>query len=274
MKGSVLELGGKDPMIVLRDADLEKAANAAAYYSMQNGGQTCISVERVYVEEPVHDEFVSLVTEKVGKLRQGVPTKPGNVDVGAVTFGPQIEIVDSHVKDAVEKGAKVAVGGKRGAGPGRFFQPTVLTGVDHSMDIMREETFGPTLPIMKVRDTEEAIALANDSRYGLDSSVWTKDIAKGEAVARRINAGGTCVNDHAINYGAQEIPFGGIGESGMGVRHSAAGIQKYCKTHSIVVTRFAMKREAHFFPYSRRGTKALERLIVVLYGRGPRRRKT
>ena len=173
------------------------------------------------------------------------------VDVGAVTFENQAEIIEDHVKDAVDKGAKVLTGGKRREGQGRFWEPTVLVDVDHSMKIMTEETFGPTLPIMKVRDEEEAVEKANDSRYGLNSSVFTKDIEKGERIARRIEAGSTCVNDCITNYTAQELPFGGMKESGIGVRHSEAGIQKYCNPHSILITRFAGKREPYYFPYSK-----------------------
>ncbi|CAN5471150.1 aldehyde dehydrogenase family protein [soil metagenome] len=265
-----LELGGKDPMIVLRDADLEKAANAATYYSMQNGGQTCISVERVYVEEPVHDEFVKLVTEKVGKLRQGVPTKPGNVDVGAVTSAPQQEVIASHVKDAVEKGAKIAVGGRRRDRAGRFFEPTVLTGVDHSMECMTEETFGPTLPVMKVRDAEHAIALANDSIYGLQASVWTKDVSRGEQVAKRIEAGVSSVNDHQVNYLGLEIPMGGWKSSGLGTRHGRDGIRKYTRKQASVITRFGLKREIFMFPYSGWSSKLIGAVTKALYGRGKR----
>jgi acyl-CoA reductase-like NAD-dependent aldehyde dehydrogenase len=266
-----LELGGKDPMVVLRDADLERAANAAVYYAMSNSGQICMAVERVYVEEQVHDEFVNKVVEKTGKLRQGAPGAPGEVEVGAMTWPAQVDIVESHVNDAVEKGAEVRVGGRRREGQGDFFEPTVLTGVDHSMQIMREETFGPTLPIMKVGSEEEAIELANDSPYGLNSSVWTKDIDKGERLATRIEAGNTCVNDCVVNYAAQELPFGGIGESGLGVRHSAKGIQKYCNTQSILVTRIGQKKEPHMFPYSPRTSKFLEKAVVMMYGRKPRK---
>jgi acyl-CoA reductase-like NAD-dependent aldehyde dehydrogenase len=262
-----LELGGKDPMIVLRDADLERAANGAVYWGMANGGQICQAVERVYVEEPVYDEFVNKVVEKTRVLRQGVPGTPGEVEIGAVTFEPQIEVIEDHVQDAVEKGAKVLVGGKRGPGPGRFWEPTVVVDVNHDMKLMQDETFGPILPVMKVHDETEALRLANDSRYGLNSSVWTKDLAKGERLASQLQAGSTCVNDAVTNYGAQELPFGGVKESGIGVRHSSAGIRKYCNAHAILVTRFAMKRELYWFPFSKRTAKILERIIVLMYGR-------
>jgi acyl-CoA reductase-like NAD-dependent aldehyde dehydrogenase len=268
-----LELGGKDPMIVLRDADLERAANMALSGAMSNGGQVCTSVERVYVEEPVHDEFVRRVVEKARALRQGAPGDPGSVDVGAVTFPPQADVVDEHVRDAVAKGARVLVGGERGDGPGRFYQPTVLTEVDHSMKAMTEETFGPTLPIMKVRDEEEALRLANDTPYGLNSSVFTGDVARGEAMARRIEAGNTCVNDALVNFLAQEAPFGGMKSSGIGSRHSPQGIRKYANAQTILVTRFGPKRELYFYPYSKRTTRAIERGIALLYGRRRRRRK-
>ncbi|MBA3301040.1 MAG: aldehyde dehydrogenase family protein [Thermoleophilaceae bacterium] len=268
-----LELGGKDPMIVLEDADVERAANAAVYYGFLNSGQICQSVERVYVTEPVYENFVGKVVEKTQKLRQGEPGEPGSVDVGAMTFENQIDIVERHIEDAVEKGAQVRTGGKRKEGDGRFWEPTVLTGVDHSMECMTEETFGPTLPIMKVKDGEEALRLSNDSSYGLSSSVWTKDVAKGEAMARRMEAGNACVNDAIVSYLALEAPFGGSHESGIGARHGIKGIQKYCQTQTLLVTRFAPKREIHFFPYSRRVTKLIDRLNVLQFGRGPKRKK-
>jgi acyl-CoA reductase-like NAD-dependent aldehyde dehydrogenase len=265
-----LELGGKDPMIVLADADLERAANAATYYALQNGGQTCVSVERVYVEAPIYDRFVDAVTQRVMALRQGRPEGPGSVEVGAVTFPPQLDIISGHVDQAREAGARITTGGHVRDGAGRFYEPTVLADVDHSMTAMTEETFGPTIPIMKVADAEEAIRLANDSKYGLGASVWTKDTGRGEQIARRLESGYACVNDANVNYFAFELPMGGWKSSGLGVRHGAAGIRKYTRQQAILVTRLAMKRDVHFFPYSARTTKLLGRAVKLLYGRGKR----
>ena len=266
-----LELGGKDPMIVLADANLERAANGAAFWALQNAGQTCISVERVYVEEPIYEEFVSLVGEKVRALRQGVPGGPATVDVGAITSPPQMDIIDEHVQDAVKKGARIVTGGHRGSnGRGDFYEPTVLADVNHSMEAMNEETFGPTIPIMKVRDAEEAIRLANDSPYGLAGSVWTSDLERGEQIARRVQSGAVCVNDALINYAALELPMGGWKASGMGSRHGANGIRKYCAQQSILVRRFAPKKDLHMFPYKRSTTRLIGGLFKLLYGRGKR----
>ncbi len=269
---TAMELGGKDPMIVLRDANLERAANAAVHYSMQNGGQTCISVERVYVEEPVYEDFVGRVTEKMRALRQGVPGGPGQTDVGAMTSASQTDIVARQVDDAVKAGARAVVGGKRGGGPGDFYEPTLLLDVDHSMECMTEETFGPTLPIMKVASAEQAIELANDSPYGLQASVWTKDTARGEEIARRIESGVVCVNDAQVNYVALELPMGGWKESGVGSRHGAGGIRKYTKQQTLLVTRFAPgNKDIHMLPYdSPRKTRLLGRGFKLLWGRGKR----
>jgi acyl-CoA reductase-like NAD-dependent aldehyde dehydrogenase len=265
-----LELGGKDPMIVCADADVERAANAAAYYSMNNAGQVCISVERVYVEGAVYDEFVRRVADNVRALRQGPPRGVGSVDVGAVTFRPQLEIIDEHVRDAVQKGAKILVGGHPRAGTGRFYEPTVLVDVDHTMRCMREETFGPTIPIMKISDPEEGVRLANDSDYGLQASVWTRDVRRGEQLARKLHAGTVCVNDAQVNYTALNLPMGGWKASGLGTRHGANGIRKYTKIQSLLVTRRALKREPFMFPYRAKRTLMLRRMFRLLYGRGRR----
>jgi len=264
-----LELGGKDPMIVLADADLERAANSAVYSSMQNSGQTCISIERVYVEGPVYDDFVDRVARKVAALRQGAPDGPGSVDVGAITFAPQLDVISRHVEEARKAGARVLTGGHATDG-GRFYAPTVLADVDHSMSCMTEETFGPTVAIMRVQDAGEAVRWANDSPYGLAASVYGKDVARAEQVARQVEAGAVCVNDAQINYFALELPMGGWKASGMGSRHGAPGIRKYCRQQSLLITRIAPKREIYMFPYRARTTRLIGKSLKLLYGRGKR----
>ena len=221
-----LELGGKDPMIVLSDADIDRAANAAAWGGMFNSGQTCMSVERIYVEEPVYDEFVAKLTKEVGGLRQGPDEKGGDADVGAMTSPNQTAVVEDHVNDALASGARALTGGKKVEGAGQYFEPTVLVDVDHSMKVMRDETFGPVVGVMKVRDSEEALRLANDTRYGLCGSVFGSR-ERAESIARRVECGAINVNDVLINYFAMDVPMGGWKESGIGFRHGEYGIKKY-----------------------------------------------
>ncbi len=266
-----LELGGKDPMIVLADADLDRAANAAAWGGMFNSGQVCISVERIYVEEPIYDEFVTKLTAEVGKLRQGADGKSFGKDVGAMTSPNQIGIVEDHVNDAVSNGAKALTGGKRVPGPGDYFEPTVLVDVDHSMKVMRDETFGPVVGVMKVRDAEEAVRLANDSRYGLSGSVFGEK-ERAERVARRVECGAINVNDVLVNYFAMDVPMGGWKESGIGYRHGEPGIKKYCRSESLVITRFGGKREPTWYPYTRTRRGLVNRIAQAFNARGWRRR--
>ena len=264
-----LELGGKDPMLVLEDADLDRAAAGAAWGGLSNSGQICMSVERVYAEEPIYQAFVDRLVERVGKLRQGSDHKWA--DVGAMTTPQQLQIVKDHVSEAVEKGAKVLTGGREKPDEsGDYYEPTVLVDVDHTMKVMTEETFGPVLPVMKVRDEEEAIRLANDSRYGLSSSVWSKDKKRAERVARRIESGACNINDVLTNYMASDVPFGGWKESGVGYRHGPGGIRKYCRTESLVIERLSRKSEAFWFPYSKKKTRIFSRIARFLYGRGLR----
>ena len=266
-----LELGGKDPMIVLSDADVDRAANAAAWGGMVNSGQLCISVERIYVEEPVYDEFVAKLTEQVKGLRQGADGRKPEKDVGAMTSPNQTAIVEGQVDDALANGARALTGGKRVEGPGDYYEPTVLVDVDHSMKVMRDETFGPVVGVMKVRDSEEALRLANDTRYGLAASVFG-DKSRAEAVARRIEAGAVNVNDVIVNYIAVEVPMGGWKESGIGFRHGEHGIKKYTRPESLVISRFSGKREPTWYPYTKTRRGIVKRAAQAFNARDLKRR--
>jgi acyl-CoA reductase-like NAD-dependent aldehyde dehydrogenase len=266
-----LELGGKDPMIVLSDADIDRAANAATWGSMFNSGQVCLSVERIYVEEPVYDEFVAKLIREVGALRQGADGKTPEKEVGAMTSPNQRAVVEAHVEDALGKGAKALTGGSKLEGPGDYFEPTVLVDVDHSMTVMREETFGPVVGVMKVRDSEQALQLANDTRYGLAASVFGEK-ERAERVGRRIEAGAVNVNDVIVNYVLMDVPMGGWKESGIGFRHGEYGIKKYCRPESIVVSRFAGKREPTWYPYTKSRRGLVARIARMFNARDWRRR--
>src|SRR5215210_9073763 len=265
------ELGGKDPMIVLRSADLDKAVNAATWGSFANSGQVCISTERIYVEEPLYDEFVSRFAEEVRTLNQGMDGPEHGKDLGAMTFPPQTDTVESHVEEARSQGAKVLTGGERGDGPGDWYPPTVLTEVDHSMKVMREESFGPVVGVIKVRDAEEAVRLANDSRYGLSASVFGKT-REAEAVARRLQVGTANVNDVLVGFLASDVPMGGWKDSGIGFRHGEYGIKKFVRPESLVITRFGQKREALYFPYTKERRQQLRKISDFFAARDWRRR--
>ena len=266
-----LELGGKDPMIVLEDADLDRAANAAAWGGMMNSGQICMSVERIYVEEPAYDKFLNKLTTEVGRLRQGPDDAKSPKDVGAMTSPRQIEIVEEHVNDALASGARALTGGKRVDGPGDYFEPTVLVDVDHSMKVMRDETFGPVVGVMKVGDAEEAIRLANDTPYGLSGAVFGER-ERAEQVARRVECGAINVNDVLVNYFAMDVPMGGWKQSGIGFRHGEPGIKKYCRSESLVITRFGGKREPTWYPYTKGRRRMLTPISRFFNARDWRRR--
>ena len=268
-----LELGGKDPMIVLRDANVERAANAAAFGGLANTGQICMAIERVYVEEPVYEEFVAKLTERVSSLRQGVDDRSFKQDVGAMTFPQQLEIVADHVEDARAKGARIMTGGRRKDGPGDWYEPTVVADADHTMKVMVDETFGPVLGVMKVRDADEAVRLANDTRYGLSASVMSRDFERAERVARRLEVGATNIDDVLTNYFMQNLPMGGWKQSGVGIRHGAYGIKRFCRTESIVSPRFPQgKSDPLWFPYKPGRRRLIRSVSRFLTARGLRDR--
>jgi acyl-CoA reductase-like NAD-dependent aldehyde dehydrogenase len=262
-----LELGGKDPVIVLKDADLERAANACVWGALMNSGQVCTSVERVYVEEPVYQTFVDKIVQKVRALRQG----PSNeeVELGSMTSEEQFKKVSAQVSEAVARGAKALTGGR--ANPnfsGLYYEPTVLVDVNHDMTVIQEETFGPVLPVIKVRDADEALRLANDSRYGLDACIFTRDRQRARQLAENLFAGTVCINDGLVNYIIPDTPMGGVKDSGFSRRHGAEGIRKYCYQKSIVIDRFGLKSEFPWFPASAKKTMQIRRLVGLLWRSG------
>ncbi|HKW75472.1 MAG TPA: aldehyde dehydrogenase family protein [Terriglobales bacterium] len=222
----VLELGGKDPMIVLDDADVDVASSAAVWGAFMNAGQTCLSVERCYVHHSIYDRFLQACVEKTARLQQGPGAEP-NVDLGPMIHERQLRVVERHIQDALSRGARLLAGGKvlPQLGP-NFFAPTVLSDVTHEMAVMREETFGPVLPVCNFKTEDEAVALANDSEFGLAASVWTKDRGRGEALSRRINAGTVMVNDVIACFGISEAPHGGVKASGIGRTHGRFGLEE------------------------------------------------
>ncbi len=259
-----LELGGKDPMIVCDDADLDSAAAGALAGGFTNTGQYCCGTERVYVVESVADEFIAKVVDRAASLRQGAE---GEFDVGAIFWPSQLEIIESHMSDAVAKGARVHVGGRRNpAYEGCFYEPTVITEVDHGMRIMREETFGPILPIMKVKDQEEALALANDSSYGLSATVWSRDEYRAVKLARQIQSGGVCINDMTVTYGVPEAPFGGVKASGVGQVNGRDGLRGYCHALPIIIDRFGGKALRSYYPLSDEQDGKIQKTIKLVFG--------
>jgi acyl-CoA reductase-like NAD-dependent aldehyde dehydrogenase len=257
----LLELGGKDPMIVADDADLAKAAEACVYGALTNAGQACISVERVYVAGAVHDQFVDEVVKQVRALKVG----GDDGHLGAMTSPAQIAIVKDHLEDAIGKGAKVLTGGPD-AISGGYIQPTVLTGVDHRMKVMNDETFGPVIPIERVGSLDEAVRLANDSRYGLGSTVFAGKEAR--AVAAQLRAGMTSINSVMGFAGIPSLPFGGIGDSGFGRIHGDEGIREFTRVKSTAEQVMASPLNMMSFRQPRETPSRLRKMIRQLYGDG------
>jgi acyl-CoA reductase-like NAD-dependent aldehyde dehydrogenase len=292
----VLELGGKDPMIVLEDADVDVASSAAVWGAFMNAGQTCLSVERCYVQEKIYPKFLEKCVEKTAKLRIGsdsrvssagegtsTPTHaksahvgdPGacgpnpGVDVGPMIHERQLSIVQSHVEDAIARGARLLAGGKplTQLGP-NFFAPTILADVDHSMKIMREETFGPVLPVRSFKTEDEAVALANDSDYGLAACIFTNDRKRGEALARRVQAGTVMVNDVLTCFGISEAPHGGIKASGIGRTHGRFGLEEMVWPKYVDSDRMPRMKKLWWYGYGPTFSQQMTGFIELLFAKG------
>jgi acyl-CoA reductase-like NAD-dependent aldehyde dehydrogenase len=259
-----LELGGKDAMIICADANLNNAAGGAVAGCFINTGQYCCGTERVYVVESVADEFITNVVERTAKLRQATS---GDFDVGTLFTPEQLETVEQHVADAVAKGAKVLIGGRRNPHlKGLYYEPTVLVNVNNDMLVMTEETFGPVMPIVRVTDADEALRLANDSVFGLSSSVWTENIDKGLDLARRMSSGSTNINDMAVTFGVCEAPFGGVRHSGIGRSNGEYGLKGYCNVHPVIVDKTSGSITADMYPTSEQKAREMQETCRMIFG--------
>ncbi len=269
-----LELGGNDAMLVCEDANLERAVNGAIWAGLQNSGQSCGGVERIYVHKAVAEPFLQLLKQRVEHLRQG-PDLDYQVDVGAMCTQKQTQLVRQHIDDAVAKGAVIYAQAKVDPRYAQYnFVPaTVLTQVTHEMDVMREETFGPVLGVMVVEDMEEAVQLANDSHLGLTGSVWTNNTARGVELGRRIQAGVITINDHLLTHGMAETPWGGFKESGIGRSHGQLGFDEMTEPQVVVTEMLHFsKRNVFWQPYSPAVYQNLRGTINLFYSRDWRKR--
>jgi acyl-CoA reductase-like NAD-dependent aldehyde dehydrogenase len=263
----VLELGGKDPMLVLGDADVDVVSSAAVWGAFVNAGQACLSVERCYVQRNLYESFLKACAEKTKKLRVGDGMEPQS-DVGPMIRERQLRIVESHIEDAKARGARVLAGGSRLPELGvNFFAPTVLSEVTHEMRIMREETFGPVLPVMAFENDDEAVQLANDSDFGLAASVWTRDRARGERLARRIHAGTVMVNDVISCFGISEAPHGGVKASGVGRTHGRFGLDEMVRMKYLDSDRLPGMKKVWWYGYSESFSRQMDGFLDMQFAR-------
>ncbi len=267
-----LELGGKDPFIVFDDVNIERTVNGALWGGFANCGQTCTSVERIYVQESVYDEFVRLLKEKAEKIKTlespGAPFDDRDLGVGCMTTDFQIQEVEQQLAEAREKGAKILCGGRRN-GRSHVFPPTIVTDVDHSMRLQYYETFGPVVTVTPFKTEEEAVKLANDSPYGLSASVWSADLERAERVARRIETGNVSINNVMATQGNSALPFGGLRESGFGRYKGAWGLHAFSNIKSILVDKQSNRLESYWYPYSKQKYELLARVIDSVFSGGP-----
>lgn len=260
----VLELGGKDPMIVLDDADPDVAASGALWGGLMNCGQTCISVERIYVQRRAIDPFLTALIDKCSRLKVGSGMDP-DVEIGPMIRERQVRIVEGQVAEAVAMGARVAAGGKRSEAGPLFYEPTILTSVNHRMRVMREETFGPVLPVMPVGSEDEAVALANDSEFGLSASVWTGDVERGRRIAARLQAGSVMINDALSYYGNCDAPHGGVKSSGLGRTHGRHGLREMVNVKYVDTDLMGQRPKPWWFGYDSNQLAGSDSMLRALF---------
>ena len=262
----LLECGGKDALVVDEDADVPAAASAALWGGMANAGQTCVGVERVYAVDAVYDEFVAELAERARRLRPG---DGRGAAYGPATMPSQVDVVRRHVEDAIARGGRAVVGGPEAVRP-PYVDPVVLVDVPEDAAAVREETFGPTLTVTRVRDIDEAVEKANASGYGLGAAVFSR--SRGEAVARRIRSGMASVNSVLTFAGIGALPFGGIGDSGFGRVHGEDGLREFTRSQAVTRQRFPTPLDVTRFDRGRASVRGLATAVRLLYGRPPRRR--
>lgn len=265
-----LELGGKDPAVVFEDVNIERTANGIVWSAFTNAGQSCTSMERCYVQDSIYPAFVEKVVSLTRQLRASHPdaklAEPGACDVGCMTAGFQLDIIEAQLADAIARGARVLVGGQRHANT-LHFPPTVVVDVTHEMKLMTEETFGAVLPIMPFKTEAEAIALANDSPYGLSASVWSKDLVRAERVARAIRTGNVSINNHMLTEGNPALPFGGVKDSGFGRYKGDWGLLTFSNVKSLILGPNNQAIETHWYPQTRSKYDLMTRLIQTYFTR-------
>ena len=261
-----MELGGKDPMVVLADADLPRAAEAAAWGCYVNAGQTCVCIKRIYVHESVYQQFLDLFSEKASRIKLGYGWDDPEVGMGPLINASAVEDMEAQVARAIEQGGRVLFGGKRPNMKGHFFEPTAIVDAPQSSDIVQKETFGPIVAVLRFRTEEEAISMANDSSFALSGSVWTSDLGRGRAIAERMDGGTIHVNNVGYTFGLASTPWGGRKESGFGHTHGEEGFAELLEPHHVHVDKGRFARELWWHPYDQEGLELSRGLNDILFG--------